>query len=416
MNMKNILILLIVLLFPSFQGFSAIFWEKTNMEDGLLVTCLAVDSTNQTWAGTTIGLYYYDYFSYKWRYGSHDSLFVINIKVLKIKGSKNFDSFIIFKNVLSDYSAIYIYFGDGWQIYGEGGNLNPTSLCIDSDSLIILSAIGDSNTSGVQTMDFNEDDGWRALNTGLPIENDSIRALDIVNKNDTIYVGLSNGLYYSTNDGTLWLSVPEFEGFEVDHFVLNTNNDLYFIVAGTNEKSGLYKNFNLIYNDVLPLSSVAVNRNDDVFVGSSINGKGVFWTSDNGTVWTEMYDGLDSSEVTALIADMDGYVYAGTNGTGIYRSLQSTTGVEEYYSNELKTFPNPFSESTNIRFSLDSPCFTKLIIYNTLGYEVAILVNEYLDTGNHEFTFDGDKLASGTYIYVLQAGSSVESGKLLLIK
>jgi len=265
-------------------------------------------------------------------------------------------------------------------------------------------------------MDLYEETGWRSLNTGLPIENDSIKALDIVNKNDTLFVALSNGLYYSTNDGELWLPVSYFDGFEVDKFVLNTKNDLYFIVSGTDEKSGLYKNNIKIFDEVLPLSSVAINRNNDVFVSSSIRGKGVFWTSDNGTEWLEMYDGLDSCEITALICDIDGYIYAGTNGQGIYKSLKSTTKVDEIVKGELLVFPNPFSEKTKISINLESHAFTKLTIYNSLGYVINVIADEYLSEGRHEFTFDGSALSSGTYYYVLQSGGKVETGKLILIK
>ena len=403
--MKNIFILLFALILPSYQGLSADFWEHTNMDKEYRINCLGVDSVNTLYSGSEIG-YFRSYFKGEIFY--HFS-FLDSIPTTKIIVDKKGKVYIF------SITKLYVTtnYGEVWETISFG-DINPTSICSNESNTFFLSSIGDTNTGGV-FLSHKLFDDWEQMITGLPIESDSIKALDIVNKNDTIFVGLSNGLYYSTNDGEQWLSVPEFEGEQVDHFVLNSKNDLYFIVAGKNEKSGLYKNFNLIYNDVLPLSSVAVNRNDDVFVGSSINGKGVFWTSDNGTVWTEMYDGLDSSEVTALIADMDGYVYAGTNGKGIYISIKSTTGVEEYLGNELKTYPNPFSETTNIRFSLSTPGYTKLVIYNTLGYEIATLANEYLDSGNHEFSFDGSALPSGTYYFVLQAGSRVESGKLLLI-
>ncbi|MFH1052660.1 MAG: T9SS type A sorting domain-containing protein [bacterium] len=79
-------------------------------------------------------------------------------------------------------------------------------------------------------------------------------------------------------------------------------------------------------------------------------------------------------------------------------------------------YPNPFIQKTTIQFYLYHPEKINLTIYNLLGYKLAVLADEYLSEGNHEFTFDGSALASGTYYYVLQANGKVESGKLILIK
>ncbi|MFH1052662.1 MAG: T9SS type A sorting domain-containing protein [bacterium] len=392
---------------------SSTYWENTNFNYNIEITCIGIDSSNHIRVGSSIGSYS---FSNKWRKDRDDSLLVNNIKVLRFENSGLYLCYIIYNNIIDDNSFIYEYFGNGYQIFGRSLKSIITSLVAYNKYYPFISVIGDSIKGGVNIMDFSEDSGWRPLNNGLPVENDSIKALDIINKNDTLFVALSNGLYYSTNDGEIWLPVSFFNGLEVDKFVLNTKNDLYFIVSGTAEKSGLYKNNVKIFDDVLPLSAVAINRNDDVFVSSSIRGRGVLWTSDNGTDWQEMYDGLDSCEITALICDLDGYIYAGTNGQGIYKSLKSTTKVDEIAKDELFVSPNPFSEKTRISFNLENSAYTKIIVYNSLGFVIDVLTDEYLSEGLHEFTFDGSALASGTYYYVLQADGKVETGKLVLIK
>ncbi len=78
--------------------------------------------------------------------------------------------------------------------------------------------------------------------------------------------------------------------------------------------------------------------------------------------------------------------------------------------------PNPFYEKTKISFNIGYPSYTKITIYNSLGYKLAVLADEFLSEGLHEFTFDGSALASGTFYYVLQANGKVETGKLVLIK
>jgi flagellar hook assembly protein FlgD len=57
-----------------------------------------------------------------------------------------------------------------------------------------------------------------------------------------------------------------------------------------------------------------------------------------------------------------------------------------------------------------------LTVFNTLGQSVSTLVNGEQDAGYHEVQFDGSKLASGVYLYRIQAGSYVETKKLLLVR
>ncbi|ROL60557.1 T9SS C-terminal target domain-containing protein [Bacteroidetes/Chlorobi group bacterium ChocPot_Mid] len=408
--MKKIMLILLFLIsilydrcYPS--------WLKTSFEDNLQVSVLANDSLNVIISGTNIGIYTSYDSGINWNYWH----FVPN-NVNKIKSYIHYlinkpITYVCYDHLICDIIA------SGLETFGKMNKIHPTSICFFKDDINhFVSAIGSVNTGGVLTMDYSLEIGWRSLNTGLPIENDSIKALDIIAKNDTLFVALNNGLYYSTDEAESWFPVSYFDGLEVDKFVLNTKNDLYFIVSGTSEKSGLYKNNIKIFNEVLPLSAVAVNRNDDVFVSSNIRGKGVFWTSDGGTDWQEIYDGLDSCEITALICDLDGYIYAGTNRQGIYKSLKSTTKVEEITKSELFILPNPFSEKTRISVNLEEPTYAKITVYNSLGYVIDVLAEGYLSDGTHEFTFDGSALASGTYYYVLQANGKVETGKLVLIK
>jgi hypothetical protein len=262
------------------------FWEKTTFKDSLYVTSIAIDSTNEINAGTNQGLFYYSNIPKKWYKYETIHHYVNNIIVDRFKIDE-----VYFYIRICIKKGVYFVLGNDWSPHGKEMKFNPTSICFNHYNEYLVSAIGDSETGGVQIIDYLSDNGWSPLNKGLLLENDSLKALDIVNKNDTIIVGLSNGLYYSTNAGEQWLPYLDFVGLECDKFVLNSKNDLYFIVGGEGEMSGLYKNNVLIFNDVLPLSSVTVNRNDDVFVASSIRGRGVFRTSTvEQTGWKCMMD------------------------------------------------------------------------------------------------------------------------------
>jgi hypothetical protein len=89
-----------------------------------------------------------------------------------------------------------------------------------------------------------------------------------------------------------------------------------------------------------------------------------------------------------------------------------------------QNYPNPFNPLTRIRYSIGGTrdggrgtgVSVKLTVYDLLGREVAVLVNEREMPGEFEVTFDGSELSSGVYIYRLQAEGYVQSKKLLLLK
>ena len=81
-----------------------------------------------------------------------------------------------------------------------------------------------------------------------------------------------------------------------------------------------------------------------------------------------------------------------------------------------QNYPNPFNPATTISFSIPSPGFISLKVYDILGNEVAILVNEEKPAGNYEVRFDASSLTSGTYFYRFSAGSFTEVKKMILVK
>jgi hypothetical protein len=82
-----------------------------------------------------------------------------------------------------------------------------------------------------------------------------------------------------------------------------------------------------------------------------------------------------------------------------------------------QNYPNPFNPTTTINFQIAEPVNVTLTIYNALGAEVAVLINNQFTTpGQHTAQFNASKLASGTYVYRLTAGSFVETRKMILMK
>ncbi len=89
-----------------------------------------------------------------------------------------------------------------------------------------------------------------------------------------------------------------------------------------------------------------------------------------------------------------------------------------------QNYPNPFNPSTKIKFTIPSVIASEtkqsqlvtLKIFDVLGREVATLVNEEKPAGSYEVEFSADRLTSGIYFYKLQAGSFVETKKMILLR
>jgi hypothetical protein len=116
-------------------------------------------------------------------------------------------------------------------------------------------------------------------------------------------------------------------------------------------------------------------------------------------------------------------------GTHFYRLKQIDFGGQYEYSDEIEidvidpltfvlaqNYPNPFNPSTNIKYSVAKTGSVKLAVYNLVGEEVNVLVSGQVNAGFYEIVFDASSLPSGIYFYKLQAGSFVETKKMVIIK
>ena len=104
---------------------------------------------------------------------------------------------------------------------------------------------------------------------------------------------------------------------------------------------------------------------------------------------------------------------------GLFEGQPPTNDVMELLPKRFalfSAFPNPFNSTTEIRFDLPEEVKVKMKVYNILGQEVVTLVDKPMTAGFHSVKFDASHLASGVYVYRMEAGSFVDSKKVVLIR
>jgi hypothetical protein len=150
--------------------------------------------------------------------------------------------------------------------------------------------------------------------------------------------------------------------------------------------------------------SLSQGWNDSVWV-NDIN---AFFTYDENNNWTELlYQFWDGS--AWVIFYKGTFTYAPV--TAVNEDLSSVNSYS--LSNN---YPNPFNPSTKITYTLPERGNVSLKVYDLLGGEVAQLVNGEIEAGSYDISFNAVNLPSGIYFYKLQAGSFIETKKMILLK
>lgn len=263
---------------------------------------------------------------------------------------------------------------------------------------------------------------WIPINTGLPSSETKVRA--IVENNGEVFVGTNSGVF----------QLNGFSWDEKNSGLTNTNVTALtsfggYLFAGTSQGSvgGIYissdngNNWTLSLNDAWISSFLNIGSN--IFAGSV--GNGIWRTTNYGNNWTQINDGLGSGAYNVLsLGAHDQYLFAGTISSSIWRRplSQVVTDVNDGASLQpsefslTQNYPNPFNPSTKISWQSPVGSHQTLKIYDVLGNEVAIIVDEYREAGSYEVDFSADQLTSGVYFYKLQAGEFISTKKMTLIK
>jgi uncharacterized delta-60 repeat protein len=280
----------------------------------------------------------------------------------------------------------------------------------------------------------------------------------------TVFTPLCNGGLYSTTDGDVALSVALQQdgkivaaGYSLDQyghyafavvrydtlgtldttFGLDRNGIVRTHIIGGNSKYDFGKAVVIQPNGkIVVAGSSADDLNQVLYAVARYNTNGVpdylFGALGLGSVRISINGGSASDDARAVALQNDGKIVLAGDTKNLYtqhefslarilpQEIPVSVKGQSYSLPEkfelMQNYPNPFNPTTNISFSVGTYGHTSLLVYDLLGREVAMLVNENKPAGKYSVTWNASGLSSGIYFYRLQSGNYIDTKKLMLIK
>jgi photosystem II stability/assembly factor-like uncharacterized protein len=242
-----------------------------------------------------------------------------------------------------------------------------------------------------------------------------------VSSSGDLYYLFDEYIYKSTNSGDDWIDV----GNGVNGYSFSiAQNSFGDIFVGTDQ--GVYRSTNAGTNWIKDVSgltdgalSLAIYGGTTVFAGGYAS---VSRSNDLGQTWAPFTAGIENRQITNLVFGHSDVLFASAEYLGVYRTTSSVTSILNGEFNQVKdfslyqNFPNPFNPTTKISWHSPVSSHQILKVYDVLGNEVAVLVDEFREAGLHTIDFDASKLVSGVYLYKLQVGTFIETKKMILLR
>jgi photosystem II stability/assembly factor-like uncharacterized protein len=158
--------------------------------------------------------------------------------------------------------------------------------------------------------------------------------------------------------------------------------------------------------------------------GTVVGAEGtILRTTDRGNTWVQQINGITNGLNSVSFTDSYNGTVVGSSGIILKTTNGGVSFIEENEINVIASdyylshnYPNPFNPSTKIKYSVPQASNVIIKVFDILGNEIEILVNEEKQTGTYEITWYAEQLPSGVYFYRLQAGDFVETKKMVLMK
>ncbi len=315
-----------------------------------------------------------------------------------------------------------IFVGAGHGVYrssdaGQSWNLTGlTSVYVDALAVLGKTIIAGSNDDGVHV---STDDGETWTISPASLTNPYVNSLAVYK--GLIFAGTNGGVFVSADTGASWTNI----GLSPDWVMALAVADS-FLVAGSGEFSRAPLNgYGYDWTGGNHLSGEQFNCfvvNEHRLVAGTNNG--VYVSTNCGDTWSDLSQGLNLGAGVYSLCVVDSTIYAGCLGTGVWKrpfaemvaSSRLSSAIQPEELRLMQNYPNPFNPTTGIRFQLSGNSWVRLVVYDLLGKEVAVLVNERKSPGSYEVRFNGSRLSSGVYFYELTAGTSRIVRSMVLAK
>lgn len=390
----------------------------------------------------------------------------------------NYTSNIV-QMIANDSVLIAGTYGNGVYITSNGINWTYSNSGMTNGEIISFASVGNNIFAGSESggvyRSSNYGYNWTPVNSG--ISNITIHWLSSSGGN--LYAATSNGVNLSTNNGESWSRIsPPSVGtiiFSVQAYsnkiIASSANGVYIssnggsnwnnispglsgyiyclsyfdnaVYAGSST-SGVFKTTNdglnwiQMSNELPPGKAVrTISFGDEKIFAAVYNSGGIYYVPLSGNMWHPANQGLTQLSCYTVIK-FKNYIFAGTTAGIFKRPSNEFTSIKKIGNtipndyNLSQNFPNPFNPVTTIKYSIPQRSTIRafgddivgvvrndrvlLKVYDILGKEVETLVNQKLNPGNYEVTFDGSSFPSGIYFYSLVTGDFKNTKKMILIK
>lgn len=303
--------------------------------------------------------------------------------------------------------------GLSWNTLTSGTTSNLNSVYfLDSNNGVSV-----GSNSGIFLKTTNGGNSW--ISKSFLIDLNSVSFTDI----NTGTIAGKNGYISRTTDGGVTWNLQQ-SGIQEAIFDVEFKDDNNGMAVGfkrilkTTNSGSTWTPVYTSQNNLNLLSVKYIDETNLIAVGDAgvvlrSSDSGSLWVPDKINTTNTLYDAAFTNISNGYVVGQDGLIFSTKYVTSID---DEDFGTEINNYNISQNYPNPFNPSTSINYSIPATTKIKIAVFDILGREIAVLVNEEKSAGNHTVNFNGSNLSSGIYFYQLRAGNFSETKKMILLK